>query len=93
MGRKLLYGFATTGLFYLSVLYRSQALLAVCGVAVLFPLFFVCVLYSIRGKLEIELLFSSYPMEQRILARFIFPDFRRKFKCKIWQMARNSGSR
>ena len=64
MGRKLLYGFAAAGLFYLSVLYRSQALLAVCGAAVLFPLFFVCVLYSIKGKLEIELLFSSYPMEQ-----------------------------
>lgn len=61
MWKKVWYLLGIAGIFYLSVLYRSRALLTVCGAAVLLTLFFLCVLYYIKQKLEPELLFFSYP--------------------------------
>ncbi|MEY8390003.1 DUF58 domain-containing protein [Lachnospiraceae bacterium 45-W7] len=61
MWKKILYLLGIAGIFYLSVLYRSRALLTVCGAALLLMPFFLCILYYVRQKLEFELLFFSYP--------------------------------
>ena len=63
MWKGILYALGTAGIFYLAVLYKSKALLAVCFVAVLLPLLFLCILSYIKQRLKFELLFSSYPIE------------------------------
>lgn len=61
MWKKIWYILGTAGLFYLAVLYNSRALLIVCIMAILLPVFFLSVLFQIKQKLKPELLFFSYP--------------------------------
>lgn len=63
MWKNILYALGTAGIFYLAVLYRSKALLAVCFAAILLPFLFLFVLSNIRQKLQCELLFYSYPID------------------------------
>lgn len=63
MGKSIIYGLGTAGIFYLAVLYQSRGLLAVCGAAVLLPFFFLCVLSYARQKLEYEILSSDIDLE------------------------------
>ncbi len=62
MWKNILYALGTAGIFYLAVLYQSQALLVVCFAAILLPFLFLFVLSYLRKKLKCELLFYSYPI-------------------------------
>lgn len=63
MWKNIWYVLLVAGIFYLAVLYESKGLLAVCIAAVLLPLLFLCVLSYVKQRLNIELLFYSYPVE------------------------------